>query len=73
MDFDDFSLVDEFSLAAAIRATGVAQGDTALVLATALVLRLGTPTPEMVAEAAIERAAKQSEFYDHCADFGAEP
>jgi hypothetical protein len=70
---DDFSLVDEFSLAAAIRAAGIAKGQVALELATDLVLRLGTPTPEMVAEAAVERALRQSEFGSYFANFGAEP
>ena len=71
--FDDFSLVDEFTLAAAIRAAGIAEGQIALQLATDLVLRLSAPTPEMVAEAAVERAMKQSEFDGHLANFGAEP
>ena len=48
---------DEFDLAAAIRATGIAQGVDALDLATDIVLCLCAPTPQLVCEAALDRAA----------------
>lgn len=65
--------IDECSLAAAIRDAGMAEGQAALNLAADLVLRLETPTPEMVAEAAIERAAMESEVSSYFAKSGARP
>ena len=58
-------LIDEFDLAAAIRAAGLAQGVDGLDLASDLWLRLYAPTPEMVCEAALDRAAITTgiEFY----------
>lgn len=63
---------DEFSLAAAIRAAGIAEGRAAVNMATDLLTRIVAPTPEMVCEAALERAAAQSEFDGYFADLGAE-
>ena len=65
--------IDEFSLAAAIRDAGLAEGEAAFNLAADLVLRLCTPTPAMVAEAAIERAATQSVVDGYFANLWAEP
>jgi hypothetical protein len=63
---------DEFWLAVAIRDAGIAEGEAALKLAIELVLRFGTPTPRMVAQATIERAADQSEFDRYFTESGAE-
>src|SRR4051812_40447407 len=63
---------DEYSLAVAIRDTGIAEGEAELKLATALVLRFGTPTPHMVAQVTLEHAADQSEPDRYVADLGAE-
>jgi hypothetical protein len=65
--------IDECSLAAAIRDAGIAEGQAALNLAADLVLRLETPTPEMMAEAAIERAAMERELNNYFARSGATP
>ena len=51
---------DVISLAAAIRDAGIAEDEAALELAADLMLQFRTPTPEMVASDAIDRAASQS-------------
>ena len=48
---------DEFDLAAAIRAAGIAHGESALNMAADLTLRLDAPTVEMICEATLDRAA----------------
>jgi hypothetical protein len=53
--------IDEYDLAAAFRAAGLAQGGEALDLACDLWLRLYAPTPEMICEAALDRAATTTE------------
>ena len=64
---------DAFSLAAAIRDAGIAEGEAALNLATNLMLRLRTPTADMVANEAIDRAASQSALDICVANLRAEP
>ena len=54
--------IDEFDLAAAMRAEGLAQGAEALDLACDLWLRLLVATPEMICQAALDRAATTTEF-----------
>ena len=54
--------IDEFDLAAAVRAAGLAQGEDAINMASDLWLRLCAPTPEMVCEAAVARAVTTTEL-----------
>ena len=65
--------IDECSLAAAIHDAGIAEWQAALDLAADLVLRLETPTLEMEAEAAIQRAAMESELSSYFAKSAATP
>ena len=49
--------IDDFDLASALRATGIAHGADALTLAAEITAWLTQPTPAMVCEAAVERAS----------------
>jgi hypothetical protein len=49
--------IDDFDLASALRAAGIAQGADALALASNITYWLTEPTPSMVCEAALERAS----------------
>jgi hypothetical protein len=57
---------DQFDLAAAIRDAGIAQGGDALDLAADIVMRLCAPTPKMVCEAALDRAATTTGLDEYC-------